>query len=114
MTRQDNNSSRKPGHTSRIQQLEKKSLIAFAEINSSQSETALCSAVLAQSDTDAMVPLVHWPVPGHHRLDSPSESAGCLAARKKNKNALRNSSGSLLQRCDLHDTFAVHLPTVFS
>ena len=34
---QDNNSSRKQGHTSRIQQLQKKWLIAFGEINSSQS-----------------------------------------------------------------------------
>ena len=62
----------------------KKCLIAFGE-TSSQSETALCSAVVAQSGTDAMVPLVPWPVPGHQRLDIPSESAGCLAARKKKK-----------------------------
>ena len=61
----------------------KKCLIAFGEINSSQSETALCSALLVQSGTDVMVPLVRWPLPGHQRMDSPSESAGCLAARKK-------------------------------
>ena len=42
-------------------------------------------AVLAQSGTDAIVSLMPWPVPGHQRLDSPSESAGCLAARKKTK-----------------------------
>ena len=52
--------------------------------NCSQNETALCSAVLAQSGTGAMVSMAPWPVPGHQRLDSPSESAGCLAARKKN------------------------------
>ena len=61
----------------------KKCLIAFGEIFSSQSKTALCSAVLAQSATDAIVSTIPWPVPGHQRLDGPSESAGCLAARKK-------------------------------
>ena len=56
----------------------KKCLVAFEEMNSSQSETALCSAVLAQSGTDAIVSMIPWP----ERLDGPSESAG-LAARKK-------------------------------
>ena len=60
----------------------KKCLIAFGEINSSQSETALCSAVLAQSGTDAIVSMIPWPVPGHQQLDTPSESGRCLAHTK--------------------------------
>ena len=63
----------------------KKCLIAFGEINSSQSETALCSAVLAQSCSDTIVSVIPWSAPGHWRLDGPSESAGCLAAREKKK-----------------------------
>ena len=63
----------------------KKCLIAFGETNSSQSETALCSAVLAQNGTYAMVSMVPWTVPGQKRLDNPSNSAGCLATRKRGK-----------------------------
>ena len=49
---------RKQVTLSRVSQLQKKCL-SHLEINSSQSETALCSAVLAQSGTDAKVPLDH-------------------------------------------------------
>ena len=70
----------------------KKVPIAFGEETSLRSETALCSAVLAQSGTDAMVPIVPWPVPGHQRSDDPSESTGCLAARKKTRKVLRKET----------------------
>ena len=63
------------GHLSHVPRLQKVP-IAFWRVNISQSETALCSAVLAQSGTGAMVPLVPWPVPGHQRLDIP-----CVARR---------------------------------
>ena len=59
----------KAGHPSRVRQQPKKYL-SLLEVSSSQSETALCSAMLAQSGTDAMVSLVPWPVPGHQRLDA--------------------------------------------
>ena len=89
---------RKAGNSSRSQQLQK-STCRFRRVNISQSETALCSAVLDQSGTDAMVPLVPWPVPGHQRSDSPSESAGCLAAREeKSRKVLRNNCGSYTER----------------
>ena len=81
-TRQDNNSVQKAGNSRRSRSLQK-SAYRFRRVNISQSETALCSAVLAQSGTDAMVALVPWPVPGHQRLDARQSTAGCLAARKK-------------------------------
>ena len=43
----------------------------------------------------AMVPIVPWPVPGHQRLDIPSESAGCLATRKKKR---KNHGGKYVER----------------
>ena len=46
----------------------------------SERETALCSAVLALIGTDAMASMMQWPVPGHQRLDTLSDPAGCLAA----------------------------------
>ena len=80
-TRQDNHSTESRSLESRFTTT--KSAYRFWTVNISQSETALCSAELAQSGADAMVPLVPWPVHWHQRLDSTSESAGCLAARKK-------------------------------
>ena len=47
----------KQGHTSRIQQQQKKCL-SLLELNSSQRDSALCNAVLAQSGTDVMAPLI--------------------------------------------------------
>ena len=46
----------------------------------SERETALCSAVLAMIGTDAIASMMQWPVPGHQRLDTLSDPAGCLAA----------------------------------
>ena len=43
----------------------------FWRDNSSQSETALRSAVLAQSGSDAIVSMIPWPVPGHQQLGQP-------------------------------------------
>ena len=54
------------------------------EINSSQRDTALCSAALAQSGTESMVPLIPWPSTWAPAAGRPSESARCLAARKQN------------------------------
>ena len=53
-------------------------------VNISQSETALRSAVLAQSGTDAMVPSAPWPVPGHQRLDSRQSPLGASQHARKN------------------------------
>ena len=71
----------KQGHTNRIQQLQKKCLSLW-EVNSSQRDTALCSTVLAQSGTDAMVPLIPWPVPGHQRLDAYQSPLGAMQHAK--------------------------------
>ena len=49
----------------------------------SERETALCSAVLALSGTDTMASMIPWPMPGHQRLDTPSDSAGC--SQQKNQ-----------------------------
>ena len=64
----------------------KKSAYRFWRVNISQSETALCSALLAQSGTDAMVPLVPWPVPGHQRLDARQSPLGASQHVKKERN----------------------------
>ena len=78
------------------QQLHRKEVIRVAfdnnkkmpvalEKNSSQSETALCSAVVAQSGTDTMVSMIPWPVPGHQRLDARQSPLGASQhAEKKN------------------------------
>ena len=63
----------------------------FRRVNISQSETALCNAVLAQSGTDAMVPLVPWPVPGHQRLDARQSPLGASQHAKKKKKQGRSS-----------------------
>ena len=52
MTRQDNNSTE--GKVTRVAFNGNKKCPSLLEINSSQRDTALCSAVLAQSDTDVM------------------------------------------------------------
>ena len=73
---------RKAGNSSRSQPLQK-STYRFMGVNISQSETALCSAVLAQSGTDAMVPLVPWSVPGHQRLDALQSPLGASQHAEK-------------------------------
>ena len=71
-----------PSNSRRSQQL-RKSTHSFWRVNISQSETALCGAMLAQSGTDAMVPLVPWPVPGHQRWDARQSPLGALQHAKK-------------------------------
>ena len=60
----------------------------FRSANISQSETALCSALVAQSGTDATVPSVPWPVPGHQRLDARQSPLGALQHAKKKDSIL--------------------------
>ena len=77
-----------------------KKCLSLLERNSSQRDTALCSAVLAQSGTYAMVPLIPWPAVGR-----PSESAGASQhAKKLHKNTL-----------DFYNTFkkTKNIPTFF-
>ena len=62
--------------------------LSLLETNSSQRDTALCSAVLAQSGTDAMVPWIPWPVPGHQRLDARQSP---LSASQHAKNFKKNT-----------------------
>ena len=81
---QDNNSVQKAGNSRRNRLLQKRAY-RFKRVNSSQRETALCSAVLAQSGTDAMVPLVPWPVPGHQRLDAGQSPLGASQHEKKKR-----------------------------
>ena len=59
--------------------------LCFWREKAQKARTALCSAVLALRGTDAMSSKMTWPVPGHQRWDTLSMSAGCLAARKKQK-----------------------------
>ena len=59
------------------------------EKNSSQSETALCSAVVAQSGTDTMVSMIPWPVPGHQRLDACQSPLGASQHAKKKTRKVR-------------------------
>ena len=81
-TRQDNHSVKESRQLS-SQSITTKSAYRFRSVNISQSETALCTAVLAQSGTDAMVPLVPWPVPGHQRLDARQSPLGASQHAKK-------------------------------
>ena len=79
--RQDNN-SRESKVTRVAFNTCKKVPIAFGDQQFSERHGAMqCSA--GQSGTDAMVPLVPWPVPQEQRLDSRQSPLGCLAARKK-------------------------------
>ena len=82
----DNNSSRKQIRSK--QNFEKPVPCAFGEKQAQKASTALCSAVLAQSGTDAMVPLVPWPVPWTTRQ---SPLGASQHAEKK------NSCGQVLQ-----------------
>ena len=81
MTRQDNISTE--SKVTRVAFDYYKNCPSPLEIDSSQSGTALCSAVLAQSGADAMVPAVPWPVPGHHRLDARQSPLGASQRAKK-------------------------------
>ena len=76
---------RKQVTLSRVSQLQKKCL-SHLEIDSSQSETALCSAVLlAQSGTDAIVPLDHGQYLGTSGWTACQSPLGASQhARKKN------------------------------
>ena len=49
--------------------------------------------MLALSGTDTMSLKMTWSVPGHQRWDTPSMSAGCLAARKKQKKSGQHRRG---------------------
>ena len=61
-----------------------------------KASTALCSAVLTQSGTDAMVPSVPWPVPGHQRLDARQSPLG--ASQHAKKSSRKNNCGSHTER----------------
>ena len=90
-TRQDNDSAQKASNSRRSRLLQI-SAYRFRRVNISQSETALCSAVLAQRGTDAMVPLVPWPVPGHQRLDVRQSPLGASQhAKKKLLSSVQNN-----------------------
>ena len=62
---------------------------SLLEINNSRRDTALCNAVLAQSGTDVMVPLIPWQVPGHQRLDARQSPLGA-SQQAIFSNTLRN------------------------
>ena len=94
---------RKASHSSRFRQLQK-SAYRFGKKNSSQSETAHSSAVLAQSGTDTMVSMIPWPVPGHQRLDARQSPLGASQhAKKKPKKNLQERNN-----CGLHTGRRLH------
>ena len=59
----------KASHMSRILQ-HKKCASSFWRTNARRARTALCSAVLARSDTVAMASTIPWPVSEHQRWDT--------------------------------------------
>ena len=81
MPRQDNNSTE--SKVTQVASTATKKCLSLLEINSSQRDTALCSAMLAQSGTHAMVPLIPWLVPGHQRLDARQSPLGASQHAKK-------------------------------
>ena len=94
LTRQDNNSTQKAGD-SRRSQLLTKYLPLLESKTSLRARRHSAVQWLPRVVTDATVPLVPWSVPGHQRLDAPSESAGCIAAHEKKK---KERCGSYTER----------------
>ena len=68
---------------SRIQQHKKNALSSWRS-NTHKARTALCSAVLARSDTVTMASSIPWPVSGHQRLDTCRCPPGASQQQKKN------------------------------
>ena len=78
-----------------IKQKTTKSLypVPFGRKQAQKASTALCSVVLTQRGTDAVVPLVPWPVPGHQRL-----RVRWVPRNTHKKSSEKNNCGSLSER----------------
>ena len=84
--RQTDTTPRKAGHMSRIQQHNKKCALKFWRTDAHKPRTALCSTVLACSDTVTVAWSIPWPVSGHQRLDT----CRCpLSASQQKKQSLK-------------------------
>ena len=79
--RQTDTTPRKAGHMSRIQQHNKKCALKFWRTDAHKPRTALCSTVLARSDTATVAWSIPWPVSGHSGWTH--VDARCLPRSKK-------------------------------